>query len=303
MISFKIITAEAMGEILESIAKAYPTANINYASDTMDLFLRDDSDTEYAFSHSHGCLLLRIFDGEYHFEYPEALCDEADPMAAIMDIRAYAVKEEIPLVFTSVRPRHLEGLISKFRHMTVDSTERDNVFYRVRVHSELELVDEIPEYYGFFGVGLTPFTEEDDADYARLCKDKETNEFWSYDYSEDVSDPEDSYFREIAEEEFYRSSALCLAVRAQGKFVGEATLYYFDRMGGCDCAVRILPEFRRMGYGVEALKCLKALAKRIGIIKLGASVYRENKASLIMTSKVLREEYGNYEEVRFEIKT
>lgn len=303
MISFKILTPEVKEELISNILSIYPNADVGYASDIMRLYLEDDRGREYAVTHSHGCLLIRTFEEEYVFTYPISLCKEANQLAAAMEIRAYAVKEEIPLVYESVRQGEIAPLVCKFRHLSLDSTDANNMFYRVRAHSELELVDEIPEYYGYFGVGLTPFTPDDDADYARLCKDEESNDMWGYDYSQDEPDPEDSYFRESAENEFYRSAALCLAVRANGVFVGEAILYYFDRMGGCDCAVRILPEHRRKGYAVEALRCLKTLAKRIGVIKLGASVYVGNKASLIMTSKVLREEYRNYETVRFEIKT
>ena len=303
MISFKILSNEARDSVLSDIKKRYPSADTVLASDIMNIHLEDETDTEYAVCHSCGCLLMRIYDGEYRFIYPVSLCDEADSLEAAMDIHAYAIKEEIPLVYDSVRKKDLADLVTGFRHLSLDSTSDNNVFYRVRVHSELELIDEIPEYYGYSGVGLTPITEEDDADYARLCKDEDSNEFWGYDYSQDEPNPDDSYFRESAEAEFYRSAALCLAIRAEGRFVGEATLYYFDRKGGCDCAVRILPEFRRRGYAVEALRCLKTLARRIGIMKLGASVYRGNKASLIMTSKVLRTVYENMETVRFEIET
>ena len=151
------------------------------------------------------------------------------------------------------------------------------------------MIDEIPSYTGYFGVSLTPFTPDDDEGYARLCMDEETNKYWGYDYSKDEAEPEVSYFRQVAEAEFDRSTALCLAVRYKNTFVGEATLYYFDLMGGCECAVRILPEFRRMGYGGEALKLLKTIAKRMGIKYLRAAVYLRNEASVRMTEKHIPE--------------
>ena len=299
MISFKILTEEALESLLQEINEAIPDADMTYASDNLHLLLEDEEDTEYAVSHSHGCLLIRVYDDEYSFIYPLPLCDGADKLLAAMEIRAYAVKEEIPLVYTDVRAEDLGTLLPKFRHINIDTHDSKNRFYVVRVMSEIALLDEMPEYYGYFGVGLTPLTEEDDADYTRLCTDRESNKHWGYDYSEDEPDPSPTYFRESAECEFYRGVALCLAVRAEDVFVGEATLYYFDLLGGCECAVRILPEFRRKGYATHALRLLKTMGKRLGLINLSAQVDVNNAASVAMTGKVLPEVDRDDKTVRF----
>ena len=304
MISFKLLTEQAKDDLMEVIKHKYPDADHTFASDNMTLLLEDDDeDTEYAVTESHGCLLFRVYEDEYSFIYPIKLSDNADHLAAAMEIRAYAVKEEIPLVFTDVRPEELGSLVTKFRHVNIDSSDPENRFYTVRVMSELALIDEIPSYYGYFDLGLTPFTPEDDEDYARLCMDKESNAMWGYDYSEDEPDPEISYFRESAEAEFNRSAALCLAVRYKGLLVGEATLYYFDLMGGCDCAVRILPEHRRRGHALEALRVLRTLARRMGLVRISASVDINNAASIAMTEKFLPEDYRDEKIVRFSGKT
>lgn len=290
MISFKILTEESKALLLDEIRKSTPNADLTFASDNMSLLLEDEGDVEYAVSYSNGCLLARIYDDEYCFMYPLALCDEADAVLAAMEIRAYAVKEEIPLVYIDVPGDALGDLLVNFRHINADITSpHTDKFYTVRVISELAMIDEIPSYTGYFGVSLTPFTPDDDEDYARLCMDEETNKYWGYDYSQDEAEPEISYFRRVAEAEFDRSTALCLAVRYKNTFVGEATLYYFDLMGGCECAIRILPEFRRMGYGGEALKLLKTIAKRMGIKYLRAAVYLRNEASVRMTEKHIPE--------------
>lgn len=304
MISFKVINEQVKEELLETIKTKYPKADMEFAEGNLDLLLEnDDESVEYAVAESHGCMLMRIYEDGYSFEYPFAITEGADLLAAAMEIRAYAVKEEIPLVYTGVRPEDVGALVTQFRHVNIDSGDPKNRFYTVRVMSELALMDEIPTYYGFFNLGLTPFTPEDDEDYARLCMDKESNAMWGYDYSEDEPDPEIGYFREMAEAEFNNSTALCLAVRYNGEFVGEAVLYYFDLMGGAECAVRILPEHRRKGHALEALKVLRNLAKRMGLLKLGTSVDINNVASIKMTEKFLPEDYRDDKIVRFSGKT
>ena len=285
MISFKILTEESKEEILNSVFENIPDADKVFATDNLTLLLEDEDDTEYAVSSAHGCLLIRVFDDEYSFIYPIPLCDSADKLSAAMEIRAYVVKEEIALVYTDVRAHDVGELVTKFRHVNIDSSDKLNRFYTIRVMSELMLLDEQPEYTGFRGISVSPLTPEDDEDYFRLCSDNESNRFWGYDYSQDEPDPDISYFREVSEGEFCRGVALSLAVRSMGKFVGEATLYYFDLMGGCECAVRILPEYRRMGYGTETLRVLGTLVKRMGLTHLKASVDKNNSASIAMTEK------------------
>lgn len=300
MISFKLISDLVAEELLGEIEEQNPDAEIEYASDIIRLLSEQDDDTEYAVSFSRGCLLVRCYDGEYSFSYPTPLCDLADTVAASLDVRDYAVKEEIPLVFYDIPAEELGSILPLFRHVNLDSEDEENLYYRARLMSELSLIDEMPEYYGFFGIGLTPLTEEDDEDYTRLCTDRETNALWGYDYSADEPNPDKDYFRRTAEAEYYRGTSLSLAVREGGRFIGEAVLYYFDLEGGCECAIRLLPEYRGRGYATEALRCLKTLARRMGVIRLRAKVDAANAASIRMTEKVLPEIDRNEEFVLFE---
>lgn len=300
MISFKLLTEQVKDDLLKQIKRVTPGADLTFASDNMTLLMEgEDEEIEYAVTHSHGCLLVRIYDGEYMFMYPLKLADSSDPLGAAMEIRAYAVKEEIPLVYCDVPGAAVGGLATSFRHLNIDSDDPKDRFYTVRVMSELGLMDEEPSCYGFRGVALTPLTQADDEDYFRLCSDKETNAHWGYDYSADEPNPTKSYFRESAEAEFCRSAALCLAVRAQSVFVGEVTLYYFDFKGGCECAVRILPEFRGKGYATEALRALRTLAKRMGLIHLYATVASANKRSVGLCEKMFNYSDNVGQNIRF----
>lgn len=300
MISFKILTEQVKDDLLKQIKRVTPDADITFASDNMTLLLEgEDEDIEYAVTHVHGCLLVRIFDGEYLFMYPLRLSESSDPLAAAMEIRAYAVKEEIPLVYCDVPRAAVGGLATSFRHLTVDSDDPKDRFFTLRVSNELDLMDEEPSCFGYLGVALTPLKPSDDESYFRLCTDRATNAHWGYDYSADEPNPTKSYFREVAEEEFRRGAALSLAVRAQQVFVGEVTLYYFDFKGGCECAVRILPEYRGKKYATEALRALRTLARRMGLVYLYATVSSQNKSSIGLCEKMFNTSESVGQNIKF----
>ena len=285
MISFKPLTPDNRSGLINEIAEAALGADLELASDNLNMLYEDFADSDCAVAQAHGCLLARIYEGEYCFIYPLPLSDSADSLLAVEEIRAYAVKEEIPLVLSDVPREEIGGLLTFFRHINLDAADGDNEFFTLRIMSEAALLDEMPIEEGDHGIVLTPLAPEDDEIYSRLSKDEDTNRYWGYDYSADESNPTDSYFRENAEAEFARGVAVSLAVRVNSAFAGEAILYAFDLKGGCECAVRLLPAFRHKGYATEALSLLKALAGRMGLIYLSATVSKQNKASLRLCEK------------------
>lgn len=297
MISFKILTEESGREMLGLLSDLSKDADMEFFSEIIEDMLHDDC--EYALCHSDLCLLVRVYDGEYSFVYPLSICDEADVEAAIDKIRAYTVKEEIKLIFCDVPSGELGRLLPLFRHVNIDAADPDGECYTVRVISEASMLDEMPTVEGDGTVSLTPLTEEDDEPFFRLCTDRESNKYWGYDYSLDVSDPTLSYFRESAEGDFDRGMAISLAVRVGDSFAGEATLYGFDLLGGCECAVRLLPEFRHNGYATLALELLKELAGSIGLVYFSATVDQNNQASIKMTKKCLDEIERGEDKVKF----
>lgn len=283
MLSFKILTEEERDEGLSLLSHSLPEADAEYLSEIVDSLI--DEDCEVALAASDGCLLVRLFDGEYKFICPIALSDSADGIGAIDSIRAYAVKEEIPLVLTDVPAEELGEVLGLFRHANIDAEDEERQSYTVRIISEAALLD-APISVELSDMRLDAITAEDDVLYAVLCKDKDTNKYWGYDYSLDMPDPTDAYFREENEGEIGRGVLMPLAVRIGGKFAGEAVLYRFDLLGGCECAVRLLPEYRGAGYATRALSALADIARSIGLINLYATVSVENVPSLKMTEKI-----------------
>lgn len=300
MISFKILTEESAESLFEEISAAIPDVDSEFLSENIEMMLDDES--EYALSHASGCLLVRIFDGEYSFAYPIAMVDTAEPMLAVDQIRLYAIKEEIPLVLCDVPSEELGVLLPHFRHANIDASDPDGECYTVRIISEVSALDDTPIVNGPGAVCLTPLTAADDKLYFKLCTDPETNKYWGYDYSADEPNPTVGYFRECAERDFALGNAICLAVRANGEFAGEATLYGFDLLGGCECAVRLLPDFRHNGYAAESLNLLKRLAKSIGLVYLSATVDVENRPSVKMTGRCLDELENDGARVKFRVE-
>ena len=300
MLSFKIIDSENRDEIIDALTLGIENADLEYIDEIVDSLL-EDSESEYALAISHGCLLIRVFDSEYSFIYPVAICDGAEESLAAYSIREYAVKQELPLVYTDLPAGEIGSIAPLFRHVNIDAQDEDGESFRLRVMSEIMLLREFPTEI-LEGLTLDALREEDDGIYAALCKDKDTNSFWGYDYSCDNEDPDDSYFREMAENELDRGVAIAFAVRLNGALVGEAALYSFDLLGGCECAVRILPEYRGRGIATGSLRALKKICEKMGLINMYATVDSRNKASIALCNGFFGNGVQSGERTNFHIK-
>lgn len=289
-VSFKVATEENLPQLYQMTMDAFPAASEEDVGEIFRQLSENSYDgCEYALSWHSGCLLIRIYDGEYLFPYPIALEDSANEARAIEEIRKYAVKEEIPLVFCDIPAEALSLLLPLFRHSSVDAADTEDEYFTVRIATELSLVEEIP-FAEDSELCLCALKAADKEKYAALCRDEETNRYWGYDYRQDYPDADDGHFLQIAEEEFNRGVALALAVRYKDEFCGEALLYSFDLQGGAQCAVRILPEYRRRGLAIGALKLLSIIAEGMGLILMSATVDCENVPSVNMCSAFFDEQ-------------
>lgn len=284
MISFKIITEDTKYDILSQFENL-SDIEYQYAAEVICGLSFDEYDVEYAVTIFEGCLLLRIFDmGRYLFPYPYELSDNADIMSAIKAVSEYAMREELSLVFVDVPGEDLSRFCG-FRHMDIDADDAVADTYRVRIKTECELISEIPEITRG-RVTLNAISESDVGDYAELCKDKNLNKYWGYDYSEDKSSPTDSSFFETATEEFARGVSMSMAIRTHGEFCGESVLYAFDGRGGAEFAIRLLPNFHGMGLGLESTIATIEAAKGMGLTVLRSKVFSENLPSVAMMKRV-----------------
>lgn len=152
--------------------------------------------------------------------------------------------------------------------------------YCFEVQNELYELAEAPAI-GTARLTLSPLTDADRAAYTRLCMDDERNRWWGYDYRKDWrGEPLEDYFLDVARADLAKHSALNLAVRLEGKCIGEVIFYRFTGRGSAELGCRIAPEFAGNGYGTEAF----AAAADWGLYELRlaavtAKCYKENAAS------------------------
>ena len=81
-----------------------------------------------------------------------------------------------------------------------------------------------------------------------------------------------------------------MALRLAGEFIGEASLYAFDGKGCAEFAIRLLPDFQGQGLGTQGCRALMLAAKKMGLLRLGARIMKENRASLAMLRKLTESE-------------
>lgn len=244
-------------------------------------------ETDCAFAYLERVLYVRIYDGEkYVFPLPFMLDADADAREACVRLAAYAIRELIPLIITDVPREELEFLCSVFPHIDAFTYEDDDDSFYVKVNNELDMLDSVP-CIELDGITLDELTDSDKEKYARLCQDRELNQYWGYDVDVDNPDKVIEYYLEVVRRESSFGVAMALAVREDGELVGEATIYDFNYLGSALIAVRVLPECHGRGIGSRATKALIELARQMGLKEVRAEVYAKNEKSIKMTSKYM----------------
>lgn len=259
-------------------------------------------DEEVAFSVACGSLMIRIYDGEeYYFVCPIPLLCGADISGACEELRLYAIREDIPLNIIDVRYDELAEVTEPFRFCECDDIFGDGDDFQVRALSEAGRLNGLPTLRDG-DIMLDAILESDIPRYAALCQNDVTNRYYGYDYRWDYDSPDGRIYYDIVRFEEATGLALAFAIRYRGEFVGEATIYRFDYLGGASVAIRLFPEFFGMGIGSRTLSMIIDFAADIDLLELTTSVMSENTASIKMTEKYMTrvgEEDGT---VKFSLK-
>ena len=296
-ISFTPFSEENCREVLAALSASEPKIKEPLGQIMEGMLSSLPDDVSLAVSVDCGCVLLRVFDmGRYYFPFPYEILDGCDLKGAIKNVATYAMREEIPLVFTDTPPECLVYL-SDFRHMNLDRERSDEPSYRVSVKTECDLLDEPPALeYG--GLSFMPLSREDESDYAMLSRDENILKFWGYDYRNDAPLAPDSYFIDTALYERECGISLSYAIRKDGRFIGESVIYGFDGMGGAEIAVRIRSDLQGRGFGSVATLATVELCKMIGLSTVRTVIFKDNERSVKMVEKIMsrtREDGGRVE--------
>lgn len=307
MISFKILPErEDVKEYLLSAKDLFTSDDAlseieELLFDYLDMALEDDG--EIAVAVSAGCFLIRIYQDEngYSFMCPIPINEEASVIDAAEDIRKYAIKEEIPVVFIDVYEDDLSEVCEPFRFTEPEAMDEDGSTFCVTAYTEADCLEELPTIEGERAI-LSPLSEDDVLEYARLCRHPEVNKLYGNDYRDDYgTDAPDEEFFLRANSEFYRGTSITLAIRYEGKLAGEAAIFAFDYVGGAKIAIRLLPEFWGNGLGSDALHVMLELAREIDIKRLTTAVKKENIPSIAMTGKYMNYKTDEGDTAIFEI--
>lgn len=187
---------------------------------------------------SDGCMLVRVLDGgDYMFIFPIMLSDSGDTATALLSLSEYVRREMLPFLITDAPREGIEVLTNLFAHVDARAYEDDEDTFAAIVKNELDLITEYPTVSSG-DITLSPLSDTDTAAYTRLCSDRVINKFWGYDDLADNPSGDPEVFMLIAEREKKDGIALSLAIRRDGKYLGEAVIYNCDFNGGAEIGDR-----------------------------------------------------------------
>lgn len=129
----------------------------------------------------------------------------------------------------------------------------------------------------------------DKTDYFNLYTDEKLNEFWGYDYREDLGDktPTEDYFFTFQKSLKEKGEEYSLAVKLNGKMIGELVLHGFDYQMGVEIGFRFFSEYQSKGYAIESASALIDYVKQsLGANKIKAKCFKQNEKSKKLIEKL-----------------
>ena len=261
----------------------------------------EDGHAEVAVAVSSGCFLIRVYQYDYAFLCPIPISYGASISAAADEIRKYAIKEELSLVFIDVYTDDVSEVSEPFRFVEVQPMDESGEVFVVAPETEAAQIGGLPVVEGE-RIVLDSIDEGDVSDYARLCRHHDVNKLYGNDYREDYGDAPDESFLSRTQFEEQAGISMPFAIRYEGRFAGEAVIFGFDYIGGAKVAIRLLPEFWGKGIGSEALELLVEVAKEIDLKYISTAVKKENASSIAMTRKYMNYKCDEGDTAIFEVK-
>lgn len=129
----------------------------------------------------------------------------------------------------------------------------------------------------------------DDEDYYRLYSDDKLNEFWGYDYREDLGEKkaDKKYFAEFRQGLREKKEEYSFMVKKDGKVVGEIVLYGFGYRGEAEIGFRFYESEQGKGYATESVGAFADyMLTTCGYKKIKAKAFIQNEKSLKLIRKL-----------------
>ena len=139
------------------------------------------------------------------------------------------------------------------------------------------------------GLSFSEITISDADDYAEIYLDKALNDTWGYDYREDLgaNEPTPQYFYEFQKSLKDKREEFSLALRLNGKMIGELVYHNFDFVGGVEIGFRVKKDFQRNGYASRGVEFLINYAfENLKAKKVNAKCYKRNTPSFNLLKKI-----------------
>ena len=169
-----------------------------------------------------------------------------------------------------------EGLrTSKMQYQPIEIMHKNHLFVSTffdKIPKNVQIIDE--------NLKIDDITANDKSTLFSLATDETLNEFWGYDYKEHLkSPPTEEYFVNFVDGLKKIKEEYSVAVRLDGKMIGEGVFHNLNFLGEVEVGLRLLPNFNGKGIGSKVFKMLATLATSLGAKKVKAKCFKQNLRS------------------------
>jgi RimJ/RimL family protein N-acetyltransferase len=137
---------------------------------------------------------------------------------------------------------------------------------------------------------LKMMKEKDEDNYFTLATSEERNQYWGYDYHQDLKEGEKetpAFFYEDIKKDYASKDCFSYMIKSKdGAFMGEAVLYDFRNDGSGEIGLRLLSSYEGQGYAKEAGLLIIKLSREIGLSSLRYESYLQNGRSLLLAKSL-----------------
>ncbi len=211
---------------------------------------------------------LKSYEGVYPF-----MANEFAKAFAVDGVKFINREEDCGDMGLRISKLQYHPIEVKQKNIVTIHTAFDRIKFPIKIKTDRLTVSEI---------------ENTDTAYYDLCIDDELNKYYGYDYREDCKGiPSFDYFYSFVEELKKKKEEYSLAVRLNGKLIGEIVLWNFGFYNDLEIGFRFLKEYQNKGYAFESVKAvIDYLFETLKISVLTCRAYKNNIKSLKLINRL-----------------